>query len=166
MINKMASTNPLPADFLSAPAPDIKVTRIDFSKTALPEYSDLYAVIVDNVLSPAECEQLLKAAEATTHGEWERALINVGGGRQKLITEARNCGRIIWDSQELATKVWSRIENLPDVKEITRLEDAPEILGNGPLKRGEVWKFTRPNERMRFLKYVGGEYFREHCDGW
>ena len=52
----------------------------------------------------------------------------------------------------------------------------------GPTKRKEVWKVTRLNERLRFLKYVGGEYFRRelssttihhaalipykaHCDG-
>ena len=82
-----------------------------------------------------------------------------------LITDTRNCGRIIWDSRELVDKVWNRIAHLPDVQEIVRLQNVPKIVGNGPIKRGEVWKFTRLNERMRFLKYVGGEYFRPHCDG-
>lgn len=155
----------LPDDFLASPVPDIAVTRIDFSQTNLPEYGDLYAVILDNVLSSDECDQLLKAAEATTEGEWERAMINIGGGRQRLMTDARNCGRIIWDSREVVAKVWGRIEKVPEVQEIVRLENVPKIFGNGPGKRGEVWTFTRLNERMRFLKYVGGEYFRPHCDG-
>ena len=40
----------LPEDFLSAPAPNITVSRIDFKKTDLPEYKDCYAVILDDVL--------------------------------------------------------------------------------------------------------------------
>ena len=51
------------------------------------------------------------------------------------------------------------------MQEILRLEKVPRIFGNGPAKRDEVWRLTRPNERMRFLKYEGGEYFRPHCDG-
>jgi hypothetical protein len=40
----------------------------------------------------------------------------------------------------------------------------PEVTGSGPVKRREVWKMTRLNERMRFLKYTKGEYFkRELC---
>lgn len=161
----MTTQHHLPEDFLSQPAPNITVNRIDFSKTTLSEYQGLYAVIVDNVLSSDECERLLHGAEATTSGQWERAMINMGGGRQELITDARNCGRIIWDSPGVAMKVWKRIEHLPDVQEIVRLENVPRIFGNGPTRRGEVWRMTRPNERMRFLKYVGGEYFRPHCDG-
>ncbi|KAK4627337.1 hypothetical protein CLAFUW4_04499 [Fulvia fulva] len=155
----------LPEDFLSKPANDITVNKIDFSKTSLPEYDGLYAVILDNVLTPEECNQMVKAAEASTDKGWERAMINVGGGRQALMLDSRNCGRIIWDQAEIATKVWNRIEHLPEVQEIVRLEQVPRIFGNGPQKRGEVWKFSRPNERLRFLKYVGGEYFRPHCDG-
>ncbi|PPJ51637.1 hypothetical protein CBER1_08817 [Cercospora berteroae] len=155
----------LPDDFLSSPAPDIIVDRIDFAKSTLPCYADLYAVVLDNVLSPEECKRFISAAEGTTNGEWERAMINIGGGRQELHTDARNCGRIIWDSREIVAKIWKRIEHLPEVREIVRLENVPTIFGNGPAKRGEIWTLTRPNERMRFLKYVGGEYFRPHCDG-
>lgn len=82
-----------------------------------------------------------------------------------MITDERNCGRIIWDSREVVARVWHRIAHLPEVKEIVQLKDVPRIFGNGPQKRGEVWQFSRPNERMRFLKYTGGEYFRPHCDG-
>ena len=155
----------VPEDFLSTPAPNIIVSRIDFTQTYLPEYEGRYAVILDNVLSPEECQTLVHAAERSTLDGWERAMINIGGGRQMLMTDERNCGRIIWDSREVVAKIWKRIEHVPEVQEIRRLENTPRIFGNGPQRRGEVWKFTRPNERMRFLKYVGGEYFRPHCDG-
>lgn len=165
----MASTNAplLPADFLASPASNITVSRVDFTSAGLKEYEGLYAVILDNVLSPEECETLVLAAEMSSqHPEgWERAMINIGGGRQILISEERNCGRIIWDSQEVVAKIWNRIAHIAEVREIVRLEDVPRIFGNGPKKRREVWKFSRPNERMRFLRYVSGEYFRPHCDG-
>ncbi|TKA76490.1 hypothetical protein B0A55_02895 [Friedmanniomyces simplex] len=155
----------LSANFLTEPAENITVQRIDFRETDLPQYHGLYAVLLDNVLSVQECETLIKAAEASTTKGWERAMINVGGGRQVLMEDERCCGRIILDSPDIAGKVWNRIEHVPEVQEIVRLEKVPKIVGNGPSKRDEVWKFSRPNERLRFLKYVGGEYFRPHCDG-
>ena len=161
-----ATTPLIPPDFLQDKAPNITVDRVDFEAVGLPMYKGLYAVVLDDVLSPTECETLIAAAEASNHGKgWERAMVNVGGGKQRLITDARNCGRIIWDSRDVVARIWHRIEHLPEVQEITRLENVPRIFGNGPAKWGEVWKFTRPNERMRFLKYTGGEYFRPHCDG-
>nr|POE79726.1 hypothetical protein CFP56_07791 [Quercus suber] len=155
----------LPPDFLDTPAPDLKASRVDFNEAGLPRYRGLYAVVLDGVLSAVECRMMIEAAEATTSSGWERAMVNVGGGRQMLISDSRNCGRIIWDNQELIDKVWKRIEHAPEVEEIVRLHNVPKIFGNGPLRRDEVWKFARANERMRFLKYVGGEYFRPHCDG-
>jgi hypothetical protein len=151
--------------FLALPAADITVKRIDWSQTPLPKYEGFYAVILDNVLTPAECDEMRRYAEASHPDGWERAMVNIGGGKQRLMTEERHCGRIIWDSQDVAERVWKRIEHIPEVQEIVRLEDRPKVFGNGPVKRGEVWRFSRPNERMRFLKYVGGEYFRAHEDG-
>lgn len=147
----------LPVGFLTKPATNMTVGPIDFAHTDLPEYAGLYAVVIDNVLSPDECALLIKAAESTSTKGWERAMINIGGGEQMLITDERNCGRIIWDSRDVVGKVWKRIEHLQEVQQITRLSQVPKIFGNGPARRGEVWRFTRPNERMRFLKYVGGE---------
>jgi hypothetical protein len=96
-----------------------------------------------------------------------------------LYEDTRKCGRIIWDERDLMAKLWARIE--ASVPEIHRLENWASVTGNGPQKRNEVWKVTRLNERARFLKYVGGEYFKRmykingssisslttvaHCDG-
>jgi hypothetical protein len=150
----------LPSDFLLNPSPNLQTTRLDFSQTPLTEYSGLYAVVIDNVLTPAECAALISAAETTTNGAWERALVNVGGGRQERIDDIRSCSRIIWDQAEVVERIWKRVEDVPEVKDILRLRNCPKVVGNGPEMRGEVWRFTRPNERMRLLKYVGGEYFK------
>jgi hypothetical protein len=154
----MASKYTLPSDFLSGPAPNLTKSKIDFAKAGLPDSDGHWAVVLDGVLSKAECEQLVAAAEATTDGVWERALVNIGGGAQAMIEDVRNCGRIIWDDRALMEKLWARIEGA--VPEIHRLEKWASVTGNGPVKRSEVWRVTRLNERGRFLKYVGGEYFK------
>ncbi|MCJ1236202.1 hypothetical protein MMC14_004180 [Varicellaria rhodocarpa] len=142
------------ADFLSGPGPKVKVERVDFAKTDLPELSKLYAIILDDVLTAAECTQLIEAAEATSGGVWEPAMVNTGNYRQELRVDQRDCGRIIWDDRQ--------IQHVP---EIECLKAVPLITGNGPTKRQETWQFSRLNERMRFLKYGAGQYFRPHCDG-
>ncbi len=147
-----------PSTFLSGPAPPITLNRINFGQTALTEYKGYYAVVLDNVLSPEECQTLVAAAQEQTNGVWEPAMVNVGGGRQKVVLDTRNCGRIIWDSPEVAAKIWARIKD--SVPEMEVLEQWPNVTGNGPVKRGETWKMTRLNERMRFLKYGAGQYFR------
>ncbi|KAF2494265.1 hypothetical protein BU16DRAFT_464565 [Lophium mytilinum] len=153
----------LPERFLEGPAPAIKVSKIDFAKSTIPEYDNLWAVILDDVMTPAECKALVNAAEATTDGKWERAMINVGNGRQALYEDTRNCGRIIWDDKEIVAKLWARVE--ATVPELQYLENWPKVTGIGPQKRKETWRMTRLNERMRFLKYSSGEFFRPHCDG-
>ena len=150
------------SDILTGPCPVVKVTRVDFEKTDLFEFKGAYAVILDNVLSASECAQLLALAESSSggsggHGKWERAMINTGNNNQELITDVRNCDRIIWDDPLIVSRIWDRCK--PYVPEIEVLKGNAEILGNGPVKRGETYAMTRLNERMRFLKYTGGEYF-------
>jgi len=137
---------------------------IDFSKTSLPEYSNSFALLIHNILTPAECNHLLEAAMSTTDNQWEQAMINIGGGRQRIETDIRNCGRIIWDDTTLAKQLLDRIRPLLPA-EIVTLKQRADITGNGPVKRKETWRISRLNERLRFLKYTHGMYFREHCDG-
>lgn len=148
----------LPKGFLSGPGPTIEKRDIDFKKTDLPENDGLYATILDNVFTASECDMFVRAAEARTGGEWEQAMINIGGGKQALFTDARDCGRIIWDDCELVEKMWLRIAKV--VPEIGVLKDQVKVMGWGPVKRKETWHMSRLNERMRFLKYGAGQYFR------
>lgn len=153
----------LPEGFLSGPAPNLTRTTIDLRKEGiLPAYDDLWAVVLDGVISEKECDEFIAAAESTTDGNWERAMVNIGGGMQALYEDTRKCGRIIWDDRDLVAKLWARIKDA--VPEIHELKNRPHVTGNGPVKRNETWKMTRLNERMRFLKYVGREYFkRTYC---
>jgi hypothetical protein len=155
------STFVLPESFLKGPAPKINpanINEIDFEAAGLPDHAGAWAVIIDGVLTKEECDTLVAAAEATTNGKWERAMVNIGGGIQAMYEDTRKCGRIIWDNKEIMEDLWARIE--PLVPRIHRLEDWADVTGNGPAKRREVWRVTRLNERGRYLKYIGGEYFK------
>jgi len=153
------------AEFLTSPAKKITVNRINFTAANLPEYEGLYAVVINGVLTTNECNALIRGAEASSVRGWEQATINIGEGQERLLTEERDCSRIIWDSPQIAERIWDRIEHIAQVREIVRLENAPLIVGQEPTKLGEVWKLSRPNEELRFLKYTPGQYFRPHCDG-
>lgn len=88
----------LPADFLQASpgagALPITVQRVDFSATALPEYKNCYATVLDNVLSAEECAALLGMAEASAPtGGWAPALVNAGSGYEVMVTDYRKCDR-------------------------------------------------------------------------
>ena len=149
---------------LTAPTPTTCTAEIvDFAKTPLPEYTGNFAMLVHNLLTPEECSSLLKAVQ-TPDSTWEQAMINIGGGRQMLALEDRNCGRIIFDNKILAQRLLNRIMPLLP-PEIVTVQDNAGITGYGPVKRKEVWRITRLNERLRFLKYTHGMYFREHVDG-
>ncbi|KAJ9628722.1 hypothetical protein H2203_002624 [Taxawa tesnikishii (nom. ined.)] len=138
----------IPENFITGQAPGITIERIDFAKTPLQAYTGLYATILDNVLSAEECHTLLRMAEAQTSGGWERAMVNIGNGKQAMYEDVRSCGRIIWDDMDVVARLWRRVA--PLVPEIARLESQAYITGVGPAKRNEVWKLTRLNERMRF----------------
>lgn len=162
----MAASSPFTpqADFLSGPGPEKVVHKLDFKQTSLTEYDGLYAVVIDNCLTKEECNELVRAAEATTNGKlWEQALVNVGNGKQRLITDVRDCGRIIWDDRDVVAKIWSRVKDCGILPDIEFIKDKAKVTGFGPVKRGEVLQMTRLNERMRFLRYESGQYFRRMC---
>lgn len=169
---------PIPSTFLTTQPPDaspITVNKIDFSACPLPEYGRCYAVILDNVLSPSESRTLLSLAEAsvpTTPSEgkpsnpWQPALVNMGFGFEVLQPDYRNSDRIIWDQQVIVNRLWERIKgaDCPGAEDLRArlevVEDDVEILGRSRSGRKTRWEFRRVNDRLRFLKYVPGGFFR------
>jgi hypothetical protein len=169
---------PIPDTFL-APLPDpsvIKVEKIDFAKTTIPEYKNLYAVVLDNVLSQEECNQLIYMAEqsAGAHQDdddkvpnngWRPAMVNAGLGYEFVALDYRNSDRIIWDEKVLVKRLWDRVLQGKGMKEYLSVLDGEEyydVVGDVATRRGERWVATKQgiNERMRFLKYGAGQYFR------
>ncbi|KAI8946982.1 hypothetical protein F4801DRAFT_592945 [Xylaria longipes] len=162
----------IPDDFLkSEPADAQPITHkpIDFKNSVLPEYEGCYAVVLDHVLSPSECTELLKLAEDSVMDEdkegrssWRPALVNIGGGYEVEIPDYRKSERIIWDNQEIVDRLWARMAALPEIQE--NLSTLPGLATDASVDRTK-YKFYRVNKRLRFLRYTAGQFFKPHCDG-
>ncbi|KAE8145051.1 hypothetical protein BDV25DRAFT_170869 [Aspergillus avenaceus] len=160
----------LPPGFLLEASPSASLRKIDFTTTtpAIPAYKDFFAAVIDNFMTESECQQLLHLAEATTDQhtpKWERAMVNAGNGKQDMAVGTRNCGRIIWDSTEIAERLLNRLKPFLAECDLVEIVNRPQVTGAGPAKRGDVYRVSGLNEKMRFLRYEGGEYFRPHWDG-
>ncbi|CAJ2502276.1 Uu.00g096700.m01.CDS01 [Anthostomella pinea] len=162
----------IPADYLKTDPHDAKpitFSSIDFASSVLPEFKGCYAVVLDHVLSPTECAQLLELAESSVMDEdkgadgssWRPALVNVGGGYEVQAPGYRNGDRIIWDSQVVVDRLWDRLATVPQINEKLASFSADDLPGAGE----GTYDFGRVNNRMRFLKYDPGGFFRPHCDG-
>ncbi|KAL3422389.1 oxidoreductase domain containing protein [Phlyctema vagabunda] len=181
------SYNSLPVDIpesFLAPLEDpsrLEVKQIDFATSAIPEYRGLYAVVIDNLLTQEECNQLMHLAEqsAGAHREgaavedngWKPAMVNAGPGVEFMMSDYRNSDRIVWDQDEIARRLWARCSQAEEVREeLTVLQSSEDenhyatVLGP---RRGRNWILRKQglNERLRFLRYGAGQFFREHCDG-
>lgn len=126
---------PIPDDFLPAvstaeDAQPMTMTPVDWTATAIPEYEGRYAVVLDNVLSRSECDELIRLAEASVDSvrigdnkdmiqkdddddaarldPWSPAMVNAGNGYEVLDTTYRHSDRIIWDHQEVVDRLWAR----------------------------------------------------------
>lgn len=166
----------VPAKYLRYQPDDaqpITYKKIDFNETVLPEYRKYYAVVLDNVLSPSECAELIKLAESSVlekdiqdGSPWRPAMVNVGQGFELLQADYRNSDRIIWDNQDIVDRVWARLETVPEVLDkLSRINEDDLVGGNSKGWPSSVWKFHKVNKRLRFLKYGSGQFFRPHCDG-
>ncbi|KAI1441564.1 hypothetical protein F5Y02DRAFT_292296 [Annulohypoxylon stygium] len=173
----------VPSDFLKtdpADAEPITFKQIDFANTPLPEFKGLYAVVLDNVLSPSECAQLLQFAEASVSdanrnkengSPWAPALVNAGAGMEISTPSYRNSDRIIWDNQDMVDRIWGRLERVPQITEallsFTQEPNRVYLRAKGkdaPAAKPTVWDYHCVNKRMRFLKYGKDQFFRPHCD--
>ncbi|KAK4199374.1 hypothetical protein QBC40DRAFT_83094 [Triangularia verruculosa] len=184
----------LPVDihpnFLSlTPDPDlvpdarpIAFNPVDWTKTPIPEYAGKLAFILEHVLSPSECAQLIKCAEESVPldnptarskdgGPWGPALVNVGNGFEILEPSYRRSDRIIWDTKEIADKIWARCLTIPELRqeiEVIQGKDKIKKVTGRDEWRGDngsgVWVMQRMNERLRFLRYEKGGFFQPHCD--
>ena len=125
---------------------EMKPSQGQITATSLKMHCGRSATLLDGVLSTVECLQLLE--EAKKRG-YEEALVNIGGGRQILMPDLRKGYRCIIDDALTAEAFFERIrEHLPPAKG----------------RNGEK-KLIGLSERLRFLAYNKGDYFKPHYDG-
>lgn len=161
------SSNPvdIPDTFLTTPpSQPVTSTPVPWKDSPVPEYAKCKAWILDNVLSLEECSQLIAYAEASARVEkpddspWRPALISVAPGLETRAPGYRNSDRIIWDNQLLVDRLWDRCAQVEGLQEL--VATAPCTRPDYRRDRKGTWKFERLNERMRFLKYTPGMFFR------
>lgn len=112
------------------------------------------AYLLRNVFSPEECRSIVALCEKVG---FEEALVNVGGGRQKLLTDIRNNTRVMIDDVPLADEIFDRIRaHLP----ATWAEGDPR-----EWSRTNTYHMQHLNERLRVLRYYPGQEFKPHQDG-
>lgn len=115
---------------------------VNFAATALPQYSDFYATILDGVFTAEECASLIKLAEST--GEWHPAGLSAEAEHETVHSNFRNSDRILRIDSEAAEMIYERLK--PFVHDI--LEIAPGgkwecITGKKGRKQGPTWKMVQ-----------------------
>lgn len=105
-----------------------------------------FAVVIDNLLTPEECAQWIADTEAIGY---DQALVNVGNGKQVLMTGYRKSLRCVVDDEQRVAELWQRLQSfLPD-----------------DMCFRDTYVPRELNERLRFLRYDPGDYFQPHMDG-
>ena len=159
---------------------------LDWSTTPLENiYAGHYVKIIDHLFTAEECAALIKLAESDA--EWQQAAVHYGIGKDKsyVDTEYRNSERILRFDHTAAEQLYQKL--LPYVQELVEIKNGSPwegIVGS----RGHIagkWKmighvqispslrsyskkitlFPRINERLSFLRYGKGNFFRPHTDG-
>ena len=130
---------------------DRVIERVDFELPNLDEVRQgAFAFVLHRVFTVDECEQMIEDSEARGY---EQALVNTGR-TQVLDTSYRNSSRNIYDCKSLADEIYSRIR--------THLPSEGSFGYFGEPRR---WVCEGVNERLRFLRYDPGDFFRAHQDG-
>ncbi|KAL7796078.1 hypothetical protein V8C37DRAFT_414371 [Trichoderma ceciliae] len=165
------TSNPVevPDTFLMGPASEpIIMKPVPFKESKVPEYAKCKAWILDNILSREECAQLIAYAEDSAplakpgDSPWRPALVSVAPGVETRAPGYRHSDRIIWDNQNLVDRLWGRCAQAEGLREL--VATAPCSRPSHVRERNGVWRFDSLNERMRFLKYGPGMFFKPHCD--
>jgi hypothetical protein len=80
--------------------------------------------------------------------------VSLGPGWEAPAPGYRESDRIIWDQQTIVDRLWERCAQAEGLRELLA------VIPPDPYMRGGKWKFSRFNERMRYLKYTPGQYFK------
>ncbi|KAJ7848625.1 hypothetical protein B0H14DRAFT_2767496 [Mycena olivaceomarginata] len=137
--------------------PTVPAGLVDFPALGLPEYDGCYAIVMDDLYPRPTLSAFLSAAERQP---WKFAQINAG---TEVFTapDYRNGERIIHDSFPISEEIFAELR--PHLGAIEEIEERTYIRDVGPAT--QKWRMVRLNERLRFLRYPKGGFFRPHEDG-
>lgn len=101
---------------------------------------------------------------ADSDAVWEPAAITTNLG-MVLDETYRNSGRILRFDHDTANQIYQRL--LPFVQELVEIKPGQkwESIVERPGGMTGVWKMIGVNERLSFLKYGPGGFFKPHYDG-
>lgn len=108
--------------------------KIDYDK-------DIF--VVEDFLSPTECQALILASESIGY---EEAKVDAGEGKQMMLKGVRNNDRILYTNEKLASELWEKARTF-----------IPAVIGS--------YYAIGLNELFRFYKYTSGQRFKMHRDG-
>jgi len=118
--------------------------KIDLSSLK-PWQHDPFVIVIDDLFDKEFCDNLIQMSEEAGDG-YVMSMINIGNDRQIVDTTFRNNLRNLVFDKKIADEIFEKIK-----------EYVP--------KTWNKWKLCGLNERLSFLKYKKGEYFRPHFDG-
>lgn len=128
----------------AAPPPDQRpVTRRDLAGAD--------AFVLEHVLSPSQCRELVRRSEAARYTPWNAA----------AKTDYRSACTVEVLHPALAAYVWGRVRHL--VPPAVRIAE-----GQRRWERdlGGEWRASAVNEHMLFARYGPGGHFSPHTDGY
>lgn len=135
---------PIISDIPAAP-----IERVDV-------FSDGRAFVLRNVLSPAECDGYMAAAESM-------GMCSVrASGYEKRV---RDCQRVAAKSDELATKLFDRIAPFLAPVDLSKRDMGGRPKGVTAAAGCGMWRPHGLNEVFRICKYNSGGHFAPHLDG-
>jgi len=147
------------SDVINAPV-------FDWSATPLErDYGGCYLKVLDDFFTSEECAALIALAESDQ--EWKQAAVHYGleAHENYINTEYRNSERILRFDHDVAEKLYQRL--LPYIQELVEIKagDKWEGIVARPGSVSGTWTLVGLNERLSFLRYGPGHYFKGHCDG-
>ncbi|PPQ72682.1 hypothetical protein CVT24_012660 [Panaeolus cyanescens] len=147
--------------------PDPSTTApLDWTTTSLSKrYKKHYLKVIDNVFSDEECAAL--KALAQSDAQYTQAAVHFGLGKNDnyVDTDYRNSDRILRFDFKAAEEIYKRLRPyVEEIAEIRRGGRYEGIIGRPSSVEDGIYKLVGVNERLSFLRYGPGHFFREHCD--
>jgi hypothetical protein len=112
---------------------------------------------VNDVLTPHECDQLIKLVTAKG---FKKSSPSGGGHGQTPQTGSRTSKFCVIDDDVIANKLWNKIKN--DVP--TTLKDIKFVPYMNSQTHGDEFSPVGVNDHLRFYKYDVGDYVLKHDD--